>query len=324
MRRALLLAGVLLLAGCTSTVSGQGSGPRVPPSPTASTPTTTRTPVPAPTSSAPPAGIGNPGTADLCRSVQAASFKASLDDPQYAGSCSLTVNRGGASEMGLSVTALSPDATRPRIGGTTRHVEGLSVVAYPDDQFSCERDIWMRDVVLEVSADKVGSTVTAQARCAAADRLARQVTRSVSKATLARRPLASPSVVGLDMCGGLKAGDLTHAPGGGFVTITHGAYPYHCSATNSDYVLGIQAVFHKAALKPRGSTTVRGHRLVWFDPEIGTVCQVVSIQKPTANAAIVEGVAMYLIGKTGRATGQRLCSVLTTEAAKVLDRLKLS
>ncbi len=78
-------------------------------------------------------------------------------------------------------------------------------------------------------------------------------------------------------------------------------------------------------MKALGSTTVRSHRLVWFDSEgIGSVCQVVSIQKPTTNAAIVEGVGMYLITKTGRPTGQGLCNLLTGEAARVLDRLGLS
>jgi len=64
---------------------------------------------------------------------------------------------------------------------------------------------------------------------------------------------------------------------------------------------------------------------VWFDSEgIGSVCQVVSIQKPTTSPTIVESVDMYLITKTGRPTGQALCNLLTGEAAKVLDRLGLS
>jgi hypothetical protein len=138
---------VLLLAGCTSTISGRGSGPPASPSPT---PTTSTTSSPA------PKGIGDPGAADLCQPVQAASFGARLDDPQYAGSCSLTINRGGVPQLGLDVTAIPPDQARPRPTGTSRTIEGLPVVAFQADQFTCERDIWLPQIVLVVSADGFG------------------------------------------------------------------------------------------------------------------------------------------------------------------------
>lgn len=81
----------------------------------------------------------------------------------------------------------------------------------------------------------------------------------------------------------------------------------------------------QASVSTLGSTTVRGHRLVSFDAErVGSVCQVVSIQKPTTNPAIVEGLGMYVFTKTGRPAGQELCKLLTNEAAKVRDRLGLS
>jgi hypothetical protein len=51
---------------------------------------------------------------------------------------------------------------------------------------------------------------------------------------------------------------------------------------------------------------------------------VVSVQKPTTNPAIIEGIGMYVITKTGRPAGQELCNLLTNEAAKVLDRLGLT
>jgi hypothetical protein len=318
MRRAVALGAALLLAGCTSTVSGRGSGPAVSPSPTVTTPTTP------PTSSAPPTGIGDPGAADLCVPVQAGSFGATFDDPQYAGSCSLTVSRGSAPRMGLVVTALPPDKAKPRYSGTQRTVEGLPVVAFPGDQYTCERDIRMTQVVLSVSADGYG-TVTMQALCSAADRLTLQEARALSKARLGQRPLARPTLVGVDLCRGINASDLQRAPGGGILRVEHsGGYGYYCHGTNPTYSLGIQVVFHKTAVKPRGSTTVGGHHLVWFDVEgIGGVCQVVSVQKPTTDPAIVEGIGMYLIAKTGRPAGQQLCSVLTAEAARVLDRLGL-
>jgi hypothetical protein len=322
MRRVLAVGAALLLAGCTSTVSGQGSGPPASPSPT---PTTPGTPTTTAKSTTAPAGIGDPGAADLCQPVQAASLGASFDDPQYAGSCSLTVSRGGVPRLGLAVTAVQPAQARPRSLGTAQTVGGLPVVAFQADQFSCERDIWLTRVVLAVSADTFGSTVTNQAMCSAADRLTLQEARALSASTLAERPLARPTLVALDMCRGVTARDLQGAPGGGVLTIERSAYGFKCHATNLTYSLGVQVVFHRTEVKALGSTTVRSHRLVWFDSEgIGSVCQVVSIQKPTTNAAIVEGVGMYLITKTGRPTGQGLCNLLTGEAARVLDRLGLS
>lgn len=306
---------VLLLAGCTSTISGQGSGPPAPSSPT---PTTSTTSSPA------PRGIGDPGAADLCRPVQAGSFGASFDDPQYAGSCSLTVSRAGVPQLGLEVTAIPPDQARPRPTGTARTVEGVPVVAFQADQFSCERDIWLPRNVLVVSADSFGTAVTRQAMCSAADRLTQQEAHTISAVTLAERPLARPTLIALDMCRGVNARDLQGAPGGGILTVEHGAYRFKCRATNTTYSLGVQVVFHKTAVKRLGATTVRGHHLVWFDAEgVGSVCQVVSIQKPTTDPAIVEGVGMYMITKIGRPAGQQLCNLLTNEAAKVLDRLGL-
>ena len=314
----------LLLAGCTSTVSGHGSGPPALRFPTPSTSGTSATPRPSATSSAPSPGIGDPGAADFCQPVQAASFQASFDDPQYAGSCTLTVSRGGVPQLGLDVVALPPERARPRPMGTARTVEGLPVVAFQADQFSCERDIWLREIVLAVSADSFGTTTARQAMCSAADRLTRQEARAVSTATLAERPLARPTLVGRDMCRGVNARDLQGAPGGGVLTVEHNAYGFNCRATNPTYSLGVQVVFHDTSVKSQGTTTVRGHRLVWFDAEgIGSVCQVVSIQKPTTNPTIVEGVGMYLVTKTGRPAGQELCNLLTDEAAKVLDRLGL-
>jgi hypothetical protein len=161
--------------------------------------------------------------------------------------------------------------------------------------------------------------------CSAADRLTQQEAHTIGTATLTERPLARPTLIGLDMCRGVNARDLQAAPGGGVLTVEHGAYRFKCRATNPTYSLGVQVVFHKMDVKTLGSTTVRGHHLVWFDTEgVGSVCQVVSVQKPTTNTAIVEGVGMYVITKTGRPTGQELCNLLTNEAAKVLDRLGLT
>lgn len=319
------LVGVLLLTGCASTVNGQGSGPPASPSPTSSAPSAPSTPPTTPTtSSAQPTGIGDPGAADLCRPIQAAAFKATFDDPQYAGSCSLTVGKGAIPQMSLDVTALPPKQAKPRAGGATRTVDGLSVVAFPPDQIGCERDIWMALVVLSVNADGYGSQ-SGRALCAVADRLTAQEAHAISTGSVPRRPLASPSLVTVDMCRGMTVRDLQGAPGGGTLTVQRTAYRFDCRATNPSYSLGAEVVFHRTAVKARGATTVRGHRLVWFDIETsGGFCQVMSIQKPTANPAIVEGVGMYLIAKTGHPSGQQLCNVLTGEAAKVLDRLGLS
>ena len=78
-------------------------------------------------------------------------------------------------------------------------------------------------------------------------------------------------------------------------------------------------------VSPTGSTTVRGRRLVWIDAEgVDRVCQVVSIQKPTTNPAVLESLGMCVFTKTGRPAGQEVCDLLTNEAAKVLNRLGLA
>jgi hypothetical protein len=60
--------------------------------------------------------------------------------------------------LALDVVALPPEKSA-RGHGHRATVEGLPVVAFQADQFSCERDIWLRQIVLAVSADSFGVQV---------------------------------------------------------------------------------------------------------------------------------------------------------------------
>lgn len=342
MKRAVLLAvslAVGVLAGCTSAVSGQGSGPSTPAFPASTTPASptgsatstlpTTAPTTTPTTAAPttsPAsarGIVDPASVDLCKPIQAASFQATFDDPQLAGSCSLTAHRGAKSELDLGVTLIAPADQTTRPGATKRTVDGLHVMVYPDDGDTCERDITLAQGTVAVSADSFG-TPTKKDRCAAADKLTSQEAHALATTALPSRPLASPSLVRLNTCRSVTARDLVGIPGGGVVTIKKDDYGFHCSASSTSLYMGVEVAFHTATIKPKGSTTVSGHHLVWFDARgAGGACDVVSLQKPTADPAIVEALQVYLINLRGTQSSARVCQEVDTEAVKVLNRLGL-
>lgn len=339
MKGVALAATALMLAGCTTTVAGNGNA--APGFPTSGSPTGSgppasstgpggsTTPTGPTTSAAPAASIGDPNRADLCAAVQLPAYRAlgsaSFDSAQLAASCYVTITKGSAETVGIDVTAKPQNKAKPRASGRPSTVAGLPVVTFPADQFSCQRDIWLTDAVLSVTSDSLGTTATQTQLCRAADQMVAQVAAAVTAGPLPRRRLASPSLIQLEMCRAIAPGDLRSITGGAPLSVANFYYRTFCRGTNDKYTLGAQVVFRKAADRPMRITTTGGHRFTWFDAvdPASIACEVTSLQKPTTDPRTLEAVDFYLIAKGGSLRGQPLCNALVAEAAIALGRLRL-
>lgn len=321
----------LVLAGCTSTVSGhaQGALPTSPTSPTSTGPTPTDPTPTTSTSGGVTADIGDPLTADLCHDVPLADLHdygtARVDDAQIAGSCYLIISKSGAPTFGVDVTAMPPKRAQPTNAGVSTTVEGLLVVQLHPTSYSCERDIWAGSTVLAVSGQDLGTSTSGQLLCQLADQVTTGLARSLRTGPPPRRPVASPSVTSLDLCRGMGARDLAKVPGGGVLVVAPVNYKTFCRGTSNAFTLGAQAVLRKATVKSRRHVNVGGHPLDSFQTVTAgsVICEVSSVQKPTSDPSLIEAIDFYLLAKSAPLRGQRLCSALATEAATVLSRLGL-
>jgi len=247
-----------------------------------------------------------------------------FEPSQPAAACYATVMKGADPIIDLDVAVKPANTVPPRSAGRTTTVDGLPVIVRQPDQFMCQRDIWLSNVVVNVGADLAASKTSQSTLCRTADVLVKQVATSIAHGA-PRRPLASPSLVHLVMCDGVRPGDLREISAGASIVPANYYYGTWCRATNDRYTLGVQVVFRKTAAKPVRRSTTSGHPLAWFDDILPTsiACDVTSIQQRTADPTLVEAVDLYLIAKNGPLRGQSLCTALSAEAAKVLTRLTL-
>lgn len=320
MRRLVPLAALAVLAGCTTTVAGQGQG-SAPPTSAAPTPTSSSAPA--------PPSIGDPNTADLCAGIQLSAYKVfgqpSFDPSQTPPGCYVTIAKSGLPIIGLSVVAMPLSQAIPRAQGHPTTVAGLPVVDFTPDPSQCQRDVWLQETVLSVRADDLGAKVTGPLLCRVADQLVAQTAKSVGAGDLPRVKLASPSLTRVQMCRAIQPGDLRGVSRGAPVEVAPHYYGTFCRASNPLYVFGVEMVFRKVAAKPLRTTAAGGHRFAWFDqisPD-SIACDLTSMQRPTSDPTTVEAVDLYLLARAGPLRGQPLCQALTGLAVTALSRLGL-
>jgi hypothetical protein len=277
--------------------------------------------------------IGDPATADLCEAAAHAlaplgrlGYTPTLSDRTIPPGCLIHMSRGGRLRFNVGVYGDRPGTQQSAPNRTTRKESGLTVFVYPFDkgfEGDCERDIAARGVTLHVyslATTTHGGGGPAD-HCGASDALTHALAAAIADKSVARLPLADPSLSAIDFCAALHETHIADLPGFGGTQEPDGVSD-GCAVVKSK----LDAYFEfqiETALIPQATSshTVGGHHVYASDSNTSAFCTFYSVQGQ-ASGGRYERVSVS-IDAFGKTHPPHLCASTGTALARFLDTLGL-